>query len=73
MREWLKDSRTSLNMSQQELAEKVGVSREYITMIENNERTPSVSIAKKIGIALNIDWTIFFEIKSNKPTLNETG
>ena len=42
-------------------------------MIENNERMPSVSIAKKIEIALNIDWTIFFEIKSNRPILNETG
>lgn len=63
MRGWLKDSRTMLNMSQQELAEKVGVSREYITMIENNERMPSVSIAKKIEIALNIDWTIFLSSK----------
>jgi len=63
MREWLKDLRIHLNMSQQELAERVGVSREYITMIENNERTPSVSIAKKIGIVLNFDWTIFFITK----------
>lgn len=73
MRDWLKNLRTQLDMSQQELADKVGVSREYITMIENDERTPSVSIAKKIGLELNFDWTNFFENKSNETTLKETG
>jgi transcriptional regulator with XRE-family HTH domain len=72
MREWLKNLRVKANMSQQQLAEKVEVSREYITMIENNERTPSVLIAKKIGKELNFNWTIFFESKSNKSTL-KTG
>ncbi len=73
MREWLKNLRIQLDMSQQELADKVGVSREYITMIENNERTPSVVIAKKIGVELNFNWIIFFENKSNETTLGETG
>lgn len=71
MREWLKNLRMQVDMSQQELAEKVGVSREYITMIENNERTPSVSVAKKIGIELNFDWTIFFDKESNGTTHKE--
>ncbi len=73
MRDWLKNKRSESNISQQELAQKVGVSREYITMIENNERTPSVSIAKKIANELGVDWTIFFDCKSNKTTLEETG
>jgi len=73
MREWLKNLRIQAGMNQQEFAYKVGVSREYITMIENNERTPSVTVAKKIAIELDFDWTIFFDNNSNKATLYKTG
>lgn len=53
-------TRIKKNLSQQALSEKVGVSREYISMIENGERTPSVDVAKKIAQELGVSWVIFF-------------
>lgn len=64
----MKVERVKKELSQQILAEKVGISREYISMIENGERTPSVLIAKKISRILEIEWTYFFENKSNEMT-----
>ena len=59
--------RKELNLSQQEIVELSGasISRQYYGMIENGERRPSVDVAKKISNVLNIQWTIFFERKSN--------
>ena len=69
----MKVERVKKELSQQILAEKVGISREYISMIENGERTPSVSIAKKISRILEIEWTYFFENKSNETTHKSKG
>ena len=69
----MKNARLENNLSQQELADKVGISREYISMIENGERNPSVNIAKKIGDLLNINWTYFFVYISNETTHNSKG
>lgn len=60
-RTWLKEIREKNGINQQQLAEIVGISREYITMIENGQRTPSVNVAKKIAEIFDIEWTIFFE------------
>ena len=43
-----------------------GITRQYYGMIENGERRPSVDVAKSIGKVLDIDWTIFFELKCNQ-------
>lgn len=52
--------RKSLDLSQEQVAQRVGVSRQYYNSIENNKRKPSISLAKKLGSLLKIDWTIFF-------------
>lgn len=61
IRIWLKELRERKGLNQQQLAESVGVSREYITMIESGQRNPSVNLAKKIAIFFNIEWTLFFD------------
>ena len=45
----LKELRTKANLSQFELAVKVGVTPKYIGFLENEERTPSLSVAKRIA------------------------
>lgn len=55
----LKERRSLLGFSQQELAKEIGIERSYYTKIENGLR-PSVKVAQKIGEVLGIDWTIFF-------------
>jgi len=62
MRRWLKELRArSSNMTQKELAARVGISRTMITEIENGNANPSVDVAKKIAAVLGFDWTRFFD------------
>ena len=62
MRHWLKELRNeSRNMTQEQLAKKVGISRTMITEIENGNADPSVRVAKKIAAVLGFKWTRFFE------------
>lgn len=58
--ETLVEKRKEIELTQQEMAKKIGVSRQYYNDIENGKRQPSVGTAKKIGELLEIDWTIFF-------------
>lgn len=61
MRQWLKDIRLSKNMTCKDIALKAGVSPEFITMIENGSRRPSVNVAKAIATELGFDWTEFYK------------
>lgn len=69
MKKWLIDYRDKNGLSQSELAVKVRVSREYISMIENGNRNPSVEVAKRIANALGFKWEYFFNEKSNETLL----
>ncbi|WP_204187058.1 MULTISPECIES: helix-turn-helix transcriptional regulator [unclassified Mammaliicoccus] len=57
----IKDARKELNLTQDDMAKKIGVTIQYYNMLENKKRQPSVAIAKEIGSILNIEWTIFFK------------
>lgn len=59
MRSWLVDLRGE--RSQQELANKIGMSQSGYALIETGSRRPSVETAKKIASAMGFDWTRFFE------------
>ena len=65
MRSWLKKLRHESNLTQEQLAKKVGISRTMITEIENGNANPSVRVAKKIASVLGFNWTRFFEDDSN--------
>jgi putative transcriptional regulator len=60
--------RESLGLTHQDVVtnSNAGITRQYYGMIEKGERRPSVEVAKKIASVLNIEWTIFFEIKGNQ-------
>lgn len=66
MKKWLIQYREKKKLSQSDLASMVGVSREYISMIETGNRNPSVAVAKKIGKALGFRWELFFKDNSNE-------
>ncbi len=59
----LRELREKNKMTQEDLAEKVGVTRQYIGMLEASSKnvSPSVETAKKIATALGFDWVLFFE------------
>lgn len=54
--------RTQAGMTQEELAQKVGVSRQTIIAIEKGNYTPSVLLALKIGRAFNLQVENVFRI-----------
>ena len=58
---WLKDIRLKLDLTQEQVAERAGISRTFYTEIETGSKNPSTKTAKKIAQVLNFDWVIFFE------------
>lgn len=62
MRIWLREERIKLGLTQQQIAEKVGISRSFYTQIETQFKNKGVSVktAKKLGNAMNFEWTKFF-------------
>ena len=61
MRSWLKELRHKSNLTQEQLAKMVGISRTMVTEIENGNANPSVKVAKKIAAVLGFDWTRFYD------------
>ena len=62
VRQWLKELRQrSNNLTQEQLAKMVGISRTMITEIENGKANPSVEVAKKIAAVLGFNWTRFYD------------
>ena len=59
----MREARELANMTQKELAERIGVSVVTICRYETGKRTPNVRIAKRIGKILCVPW---FEIIDNK-------
>lgn len=48
--------------TQQQVANKAGISRSYYAELESGNKNPSVKTAKRLGSVLNFDWTIFFKL-----------
>ena len=57
----MKVRRVMKDLTQEQLAEKAGVSRSHITRIEKGDIKPSVAVAKRLGEILEIDWRCFYE------------
>jgi len=62
---WFKRTRKEKGFTQEELAAKIGVTRQHIGLIENGVVAPSVEVAKKIAAVLDFDWVKFFDDDSN--------
>ena len=57
----LKTAREEKGLSQNSLAQAVGVVRQTISNIECGLNTPSVELAKKLGEVLEFNWVEFFD------------
>lgn len=55
----IKKARTSMNISQQELGKRLGVSQAMIAQYESDARNPKMETLQKIGDALGVSWTYF--------------
>lgn len=59
----LKTIRKSKQLTQKQLADKVGISNTYLSEIENNSRRPSIDVIKTIADALQINF-LYLIVKS---------
>ncbi len=59
----LKVARARHNLTQEQLAEQVGVSRQSINSIEKNRYVPSTMLALKIARALHTTVNALFELE----------
>ncbi|WP_090989410.1 helix-turn-helix transcriptional regulator [Bacillus sp. OV322] len=63
MKNNIRNVRRNMKLSQEELANKCGVTRQTINAIENNKYDPTLSLAFKLSIHLNrqIEKLFFYE------------
>ena len=59
----LKEQRAELGLTQAELAERVGVTRNTVNTVENGVFTPSTTLALKLAAALNVKVEELFWIE----------
>jgi transcriptional regulator with XRE-family HTH domain len=52
--------RTASGMKQKEIAVKVGVTPNYLSLVENGKREPSISFLKRLAAVLGISVSLFF-------------
>ncbi|AWK52533.1 XRE family transcriptional regulator [Clostridium beijerinckii] len=71
--EKIKLHRTKLNLSQEELANKCGLSRNAIYNYENNKRTPTISMLQVIAHNLNLYVSDLLEDSTNTHYSNKLG
>jgi putative transcriptional regulator len=66
MKNRLKVERAILNITQEELAEKIGVSRQTINSIETNRFVPSTVLALKLSKLFGKTVNDFFELDDDE-------
>lgn len=54
------DARTSMNMTQKELAERTGINQADISKLENGTRNPSVNLLKRLAEGMGMTLKIEF-------------
>ena len=67
----IKELRMSRKMSQDQLAEKAGISSKYLSRIEMGQHFPSIDILTKLANALNVELRDFFEFAHEAKNLRE--
>ena len=63
MKNTLKIQRAILDITQEDLAKKIGVSRQTINSIEKNRYVPSTVLALKLSTIFNIPVNDFFSLE----------
>jgi len=57
----IKEQRSALGISQEELASRAGLHRTYVSEVERGERNPSITSIEKLAQALEVSFTSLFE------------
>jgi transcriptional regulator with XRE-family HTH domain len=57
----LQKLRRAKGMSQEELAARADINRNYVGMLERNEHAPTIEMLEKLALAMDVDPADFFE------------
>lgn len=68
----LKEVRKKMKLTQQELADKIGISRPYYADVEMGRYSPSVKVLTKLSLLLKLDLNFLKENDGNNIDLNQT-
>lgn len=60
-RQWMRERRESLGMSQGALADRIGMTQQEISRVEVGGRSLRVGTAKAIADALDVPWEWFYD------------
>ncbi len=59
----LQKLRHAKGLSQEELAARADINRNYVGMLERNEHSPTIEMLEKLALGLEVDPTEFFQSK----------
>ena len=60
----LRQIRHAKGLSQEELADRAGINRNYVGMLESEQRGATVDMLEKLALALDVEPAVFFDYKS---------
>lgn len=60
----LRQIRHAKGLSQEELADRAGINRNYVGMLESEQHGATVDMLEKLALALDVEPTVFFDYKS---------
>ena len=68
MRDWLKEKRVEKNLTQDQMAEQLGISLSYYNLIENGERQKKMdlSIANQLSVILGMTLKEIIELEGKE-------
>ena len=68
MRNWLKEKRVEKNLTQDQMAEQLGISLSYYNLIENGERQKKMdlSIANQLSVILGMTLKQIIELEGKE-------
>jgi transcriptional regulator with XRE-family HTH domain len=66
----IKMCRSRRGLSQEKLAQRAECSVSYLSLLENNQRDPTLSTLKKIAIALNVPIGILFFLAADRDDIS---
>jgi transcriptional regulator with XRE-family HTH domain len=65
--------RTASGIKQKEIAKRLGVTPNYISMVENGKREPSISFLRELAVVFNVPVGLFFLWEETKKRAAKGG
>lgn len=59
----LRQIRHAKGLSQEELADRAGINRNYVGMLESEQHAATVDMLEKLAVALSVEPAVFFDRK----------